>query len=104
MRPQQVLPWVETHRLNPQPWNSVHSFDLWRRARKYYERKLKERETRPTNYICIKSHKSVIFHVVLGGTPDAISMEFGSLVCMVNFINFAKFDVCSFDSLNLARV
>jgi hypothetical protein len=39
-----------------------------------------------------------------GGTPGAISMKFGALVYMVNVINSAKFDHCSFNGLNLARV
>jgi hypothetical protein len=61
----------------------------------------KERKGKP----CIKSHKSVIFHVFMGAEPSgAISMKLGSLVYMVNFINFAKFDCCSFNGLNLARV
>jgi hypothetical protein len=54
---------------------------------------------------CIKSHKSVIFHVVVeGGIPGAISMKFGPLVHIVNVINSAKFDYCNSVGLALARV
>jgi hypothetical protein len=54
---------------------------------------------------CIKSHKSVIFHVVVGcGTPGAITMKVGSLVHMVTVINTAKFDTCNSIGLDLGRV
>jgi hypothetical protein len=39
-----------------------------------------------------------------GGTPGAVSLKFGALVDMVNVINSAKFDHCSFNGLNLVRV
>jgi hypothetical protein len=52
-----------------------------------------------------KSHKSVIFHIVVGTEPFfAISMKFGPLVYMVNVINSAKFDHCNSIGLDLARV
>jgi hypothetical protein len=51
-----------------------------------------------------KSQKCYISRSHGGGTPGAISMKFGSLVHMVNVINSAKFDHCSFNGLNLARV
>jgi hypothetical protein len=51
-----------------------------------------------------KSQKCYISRSCGGGTPGAISMKFGPLVHMVNVINFAKFDHCSFNGLNLARV
>jgi hypothetical protein len=51
-----------------------------------------------------KSQKCYISRSHGGGTPGAISMKFGSLVYMVNIINSAKFDHCSFNGLNLARV
>jgi hypothetical protein len=50
-----------------------------------------------------KSQKCYISRSHGGGTPGAISMKFGSLVYMVNVINSAKFDHCSFNNgLNLA--
>jgi hypothetical protein len=51
-----------------------------------------------------KSQKCYISRSHGGETPGAISMKFGSLVYMVNVINSAKFDHCSFNGLNLARV
>jgi hypothetical protein len=39
-----------------------------------------------------------------GKTPGASSMKFGPLVDMINFINFAKFDHCNLNGLNLPRV
>jgi hypothetical protein len=52
---------------------------------------------------CIKSHKCYISRSRGGGISGAISMTFGLLVHMVNVINSAKFDHCSFSGLNLAR-
>jgi hypothetical protein len=51
-----------------------------------------------------KSQKCYISRSCGGGTPDAISMKFGSLVHMVNVINSAKFDHCNFIGLDWARV
>jgi hypothetical protein len=51
-----------------------------------------------------KSEKCYISRSHGGGTPGAISMKFRPLVHMVNVINSAKFDLCSFNGLNLARV
>jgi hypothetical protein len=51
-----------------------------------------------------KSQKCYISRIHGGGTPNAISMKFGSLVHIVNVMNFAEFDHCGFNSLNLARV
>jgi hypothetical protein len=51
-----------------------------------------------------KSQKCYISRSCGGGTPGAISMKFGPLVHMVNVINSAKFDHCSFNGLNLAGV
>jgi hypothetical protein len=51
-----------------------------------------------------KSQKCYISRNHGSGTPGAISMKLGSLVHMVNIINSAKFDHCSFNGLNLARV
>jgi hypothetical protein len=51
-----------------------------------------------------KSQKCYISRSCRGGTPGAISMKFGLIVHMVNVINFAKFDICDFNGLNLARV
>jgi hypothetical protein len=50
-----------------------------------------------------KSQKCYISRSQGGGNPGAISMKFGSLVHMVNVINSAKFDHCSFNGLNLVR-
>jgi hypothetical protein len=47
-----------------------------------------------------KSQKYYISRSHGGGTPGMISIKFGSLVHMVNFINYAKFDHCSFNGLN----
>jgi hypothetical protein len=43
-----------------------------------------------------KSQKCYISRSCGGGTSGAISMKFGTLVHMVNVINCAKFDHCSF--------
>jgi hypothetical protein len=51
-----------------------------------------------------KSQKCYISRSRGGGTPGAISMKFGALVHIINFINAAKFDDCYFNGLNLARV
>jgi hypothetical protein len=51
-----------------------------------------------------KSQKRYISRSRGGGTPSAMSMKFGPLVYIVNVINSAKFDHCSFNGLNLARV
>jgi hypothetical protein len=51
-----------------------------------------------------KSQKCYTLRIHGGGTPSAISMKFGTLVCMVNIINSDKFDHYSFNGLNLARV
>jgi hypothetical protein len=51
-----------------------------------------------------KSQKCYISRSHGGGIRGAISMKFGSLVYMVNVINCAEFDHCSFNGLNLARV
>jgi hypothetical protein len=51
-----------------------------------------------------KSQKCYISRIHGGGTPGAISMKLGPLVYIVNVINFAEFDHCSFDGLNLAMV
>jgi hypothetical protein len=51
-----------------------------------------------------ESQKCYISRSCGGGTPGAISMKLGPLVYMVNFINSAKFDHCSFNGVNLARV
>jgi hypothetical protein len=64
------------------------------------ERKGKEREQAMHK----KSPKCYISRSYGSGTPGAISIKFGSLVHMVNVINSAKFDLCSFNGLNLARV
>jgi hypothetical protein len=50
------------------------------------------------------SQKCYISRSCGGGTPSAITMKFGPLVYMVIVINFAKFDHCNFNGLNLARV
>jgi hypothetical protein len=51
-----------------------------------------------------KSQKCYILRNHGSGTPGAISMKFGSLVHVVNVINSGKFDHCSFNGVNLARV
>jgi hypothetical protein len=51
-----------------------------------------------------KSHKCYISRSCGGGTPNAILLKFRPLVYIVNVINSAKFDYCSFNGLNLARV
>jgi hypothetical protein len=51
-----------------------------------------------------KSQKCYISRIRGGGTPSAISIKLIMLVYMVNVINSAKFDHCSFNGLNLARV
>jgi hypothetical protein len=51
-----------------------------------------------------KSQKCYILRSHGGGTPGAILMNCESLVHMVNVINFTKFDHCSLNGLNLARV
>jgi hypothetical protein len=51
-----------------------------------------------------KSQKCYVSRSRGGGTPSAISMKFGPLVHIVNVINSAMFDHCSFNGLNLARV
>jgi hypothetical protein len=53
-----------------------------------------------------KSQKCYISRSHRGGSPGAISMKFGSLVLVhvLNFIDSAKFDHCSFNGLNLERV
>jgi hypothetical protein len=51
-----------------------------------------------------KSQKCYISRSHGGGIPSAISMKFESLVYMVNVINSAKSNHCSFNGLNLARV
>jgi hypothetical protein len=38
------------------------------------------------------------------GTPSTILIKFGTLVCMINIINFAKFDYFSCIGLDLAMV
>jgi hypothetical protein len=51
-----------------------------------------------------KSQKCYNSHSHGGGIPNATPMKLKSLVYMVNIINFAEFDHCSFNGLNLARV
>jgi hypothetical protein len=51
-----------------------------------------------------KSQKCYILRSHGGGSPGAISMKFWPLVYMVNVINSAKFDHCSFNGLSLAMV
>jgi hypothetical protein len=51
-----------------------------------------------------KSQKCYISRSCGSGTPGVILKKFGLLVHMVNVINFAKFDHCNFNGLNLARV
>jgi hypothetical protein len=51
-----------------------------------------------------KSQKCYISRSHGGGTPGAISIKFGPLVEMVNFINSAKFYHCSYNGSDLARV
>jgi hypothetical protein len=69
------------------------------------EREGKERKGIGRKWKPCISDKSVIFHVSIGGrTPGAIAMKFGLLAYMANIINCEKYDYCSFDGLNLARV
>jgi hypothetical protein len=64
----------------------------------------KEGKGRKKGKPCIKCHKSVIFHVVVGRNPWCnLKRNLGSLVHMVNVINSAKFDHCSFNGLNLGE-
>jgi hypothetical protein len=51
-----------------------------------------------------KSQKCYISRSHGGRTPGAISIKFRTFVCIVNVINSAEFDYCSFNGLNLARV
>jgi hypothetical protein len=64
----------------------------------------KRKEGKEREALCKKSQKCYISRSRGDETPGAISIEFGSLVNMVNVINFVKFDHCSFNGLNLARV
>jgi hypothetical protein len=51
-----------------------------------------------------KSQKNYISRSHGGGIPVAISMKFGPLVHIINLINSTKFEHCSFDVPNLARL
>jgi hypothetical protein len=51
-----------------------------------------------------KSQKCYISRSHGGGTAGAISMKYGKLVHVVNFINSTIFDHCIFNGLNMARV
>jgi hypothetical protein len=51
-----------------------------------------------------KSQKCYISRSHGGGTLGTILMKFESLIHLVNVINSAKFDHCSFNGLNFARV
>jgi hypothetical protein len=65
----------------------------------------KGREGKEREAMHKESEKCYISRIHGGRTPGAISMRFGPLVHMVNvIINSAKFDYCSFNGLNLARV
>jgi hypothetical protein len=77
-----------------------------KKERKGKERKGKERKGREREAMHKNSQKCYISRSHGGGTPGAISMKFGPLVHKVNVINSnsAKFDHCSSNGLDLARV
>jgi hypothetical protein len=103
MRPQKALPWVETHRLSLNHGNRFTRLTCGGEQENNMKGKGRKGKQRK-QAMHKKSQKCYISRSHGGGTPGAISMKFGALVHMVNVINSAKFDHCSFNGLNLARV